>query len=62
MITVDQKHEIVRSLNRLDADQSEKVLDFIRSLAERNADSPEEIKRRALREINKGLRRARLWI
>lgn len=62
MITVDQKHEIVRSLNRLDADQSEKVLDFIRSLAERNADSPEETRRRALREINKGLRRARLWI
>lgn len=58
MTTKDQKLEILQSLNRLDAAQSEQVLDYIKGLLH----SPEtdlrrqHIRRKAMKEIGQALR------
>lgn len=63
MTTINQKQEIVQSLNSLDAVQSEKVLDYIKALLHSQAgeDNQQSLKK-AMKEINKALGQARLWI
>jgi len=64
MTTASQKKEIVESLNDLDAVQSEKVLEFIRTLHEsRQGVAKQEIgHRKVMKEINQALTQARLWV
>jgi hypothetical protein len=63
-ITINPKHEIVRSLNDLDAVQSVKVLDFIKTLrdSQEDAASQQDFKRRFVKEMNQALSQVRLWI
>lgn len=60
MTTFQKRQEILRSLNHLDAVQSERVLGFIQSLLPGNVQSlrHQNYKRKALREINQALRQA----
>ncbi len=64
MIVIHQKQEIVQSLDDLDAIQSEKVLDFIKELLDRqrNEADQQSLDRKALKEINRALRHPRLWM
>lgn len=59
MTTTYQKLEIVQSLNRLDAVQSEQVLDFIRGLLHNrstDANHHQYLRRKAMKEIGQALR------
>ena len=58
MTTTNQKQEILRSLQNLDAVQSEKVLEYIRELLKNDSGSAYHhyIKRKAMREIGQALR------
>ena len=60
MTTTNQKQEIVRSLNNLDAVQSEKVLSFIKGLIhnEPNDLYQQHLKRKAMQEIGQALQQA----
>ena len=60
MTTTNQKLEILRSLNNLDAVQSEKVLIFIKDLlhSEQNDLYHQYMKRKAMQEIGQALRQA----
>jgi hypothetical protein len=60
MTTINPKQEIVRSLGKLNAVQSEMVLGFIQSLPPPRDDRfrPQHCKKRALREINQALQQS----
>lgn len=63
MTTTRQKQEIVESLNNLDVAQSEKVLQFIKTLNHRHqGEVKNEHGKKVMKEINLALTRARLWI
>lgn len=64
MTTINQKNEIVQSLGNLDAVQSEKVLEYIKTLLDRRQDETDDDRRKGemLKEINRALGQARLWI
>ena len=63
MTAINQKHEIVRSLNDLDAVQSEKVLDFIKTLRDSQENAArQDFNRRFVKEMNQALSQVRLWI
>ena len=64
MTTINQKQEIVQSLGNLDAVQSEKVLEYIKTLLNRRRDEKNDDSRKGeiMKEINRALGQARLWI
>ena len=64
MTAINQKKEIVQSLGNLDAVQSEKVLEYIKTLLDRRQDETNDDRRKGeiLKEINRALGQARLWI
>ena len=64
MTTINQKHEIVQSLNDLDAVQSEKVLDFIKTLrdSQQRKAGQQDLKPKFVKEMNHALSQVRLWI
>ncbi|HET9487208.1 MAG TPA: hypothetical protein VFO54_07230 [Chryseosolibacter sp.] len=64
MTAINQKKEIVQSLSTLDAVQSEKVLEYIKTLLDRRQDETNDDRRKGeiLKEINRALGQARLWI
>jgi hypothetical protein len=65
MTTTYQKMEILRSLNNLDAAQSEKVLNYIKGLlfVQQKEFYHQNIKRhRAMKEIGQALSQAGNWI
>lgn len=64
MTTINQKQEIVQSLGDLDAVQSEKVLEYIKTLLNRRQDEKNDDSRKGeiMKEINRALGQARLWI
>lgn len=57
MTTIDQKHEILDSLNSLDASQADKVLEYIKGLlyTTPEAASHKQFKREAMKEIRRAL-------
>lgn len=60
MTSTNRKQEIVRSLNNLNADQSEQVLNFIRGLISREQNDlyHQYFKSKAIQEIGKALQQA----
>lgn len=58
MTTMHQKLEIMQTLNRLDAVQSEKVLDYIKGLlySPQSDLHRQHIRRKAMKEIGQALR------
>jgi len=58
MTTIHQKLEILQTLNRLDAVQSEKVLDYIKGLlySPQNDFHRQYVRRKAMKEIGQALR------
>jgi hypothetical protein len=61
MTTISRKQEILRSVDTLDAAQSEKVLNFIRGLVrgEKNDLYYQYLRSKAMQEIGQALRGAR---
>jgi hypothetical protein len=57
MIPFHQKHQILESLDALDQGQTEKVLDYIRTLQHSRKDEShsQKVKREAMREIRLAL-------
>jgi hypothetical protein len=57
MQSIHQRHQILESLNSLDQSQTEKVLEYIRSLLHTRKDetSHQRLKREALKEISLAL-------
>lgn len=62
--TINQKQEIVQSLNCLDAVQSEKVLDYVKTLLRGKVGEARDLSltRKEIKTINKALGGVRLWI
>jgi hypothetical protein len=61
MTTINQKYQIVESLNSLDQMQTEKVLEYIKGLmyASQSEASHQQLKRQALKEIRQALGKGR---
>lgn len=62
MTTINQKYQIVESLNSLDQMQTEKVLEYIKGLmyaSQDEAASHQQLKRQALKEIRQALGKGR---
>jgi hypothetical protein len=61
MTTIHQRHEILDSLNALDASQAQKVLEYIKGLLYTTPDeaTQKEIKREAMKEIRRALGKGR---
>lgn len=57
MISIHQRHQILESLNSLDQGQTEKVLEYIRTLlhARKDESHHQKMKREALKEIRLAL-------
>jgi hypothetical protein len=57
MTTIHQRHEILDSLNALDSNQAEKVLEYIKGLLYTTPDeaTQKQIKREAMKEIRRAL-------
>jgi len=61
MTTIHQKHEILESLDSLDQNQTEKVLQYIKGMLITNQDEAtyKKFKREALKEIRQALGKGR---
>lgn len=61
MTTINQKYQIVESLDSLDQMQTEKVLEYIKGLmyASQDEASHQQLKRQALKEIRQALGKER---
>jgi hypothetical protein len=61
MTSIHQRHEILDSLNSLDASQAEKVLEYIRGLTYTAPDEAthRRMKREAMKEIRQALGKGR---
>jgi hypothetical protein len=61
MTAINQKHQILESLDALDQTQTDKVLDYIKGLLSPKKDEPnyQSFKREALKEIRQALNKKR---
>jgi hypothetical protein len=61
MTSINQKHQILDSLNSLDSSQAEKVLEYIKGLLYTAPDeaSQKQLKREAMKEIRRALGKGR---
>jgi hypothetical protein len=61
MTSINQKHQILDSLNSLDSSQTEKVLEYIKGLLYTAPDeaSQKQLKREAMKEIRRALGKGR---
>jgi mRNA-degrading endonuclease RelE of RelBE toxin-antitoxin system len=61
MTTIDQKHQILESLDALDQAQTEKVIDYIKALLYTPRDDAryQKLKREGMKEIRKALGKGR---
>ncbi|HEY0652382.1 MAG TPA: hypothetical protein VGD65_04600 [Chryseosolibacter sp.] len=59
MTSINQKNQIVESLDSLDQDQTKKVLDYITSMIHSSSRDDKRIKREALRQIRQALGNSR---
>jgi hypothetical protein len=61
MTSINQKHQILDSLNSLDSSQAEKVLEYIKGLLYTSPDeaSQKQLKREAMKEIRRALGKGR---
>jgi hypothetical protein len=59
MTSINQKHQILESLDSLDQDQTKKVLDYITSMIQYSSRDDQRVKREALRQIRQALGNSR---
>jgi hypothetical protein len=59
MASINQKNQILESLNSLDQDQAKKVLEYISTMIQYSSRDEQHVKREALRQIRQALGNAR---